>query len=177
MVVINFGNSEYIDATVFEREKYKLLGDKAEIWLTEACRRHKFPEFDGEYFVTEAVCWEAISSNGGKIRWFNEPIYGCEYLPNGLTCSGANSLAGYKKNYQGYCYYIRQALSYRCGYDYADVLFSYFRNSNKMGISLSVQEKMVEIKLVCYVLRLFMAILRITPSRIVNRIKYVVLRV
>lgn len=164
-------NQIYIDATVFERKKYNLMGDKAEVWLTDACRKHKFPEFEGEFFVTEAVCWEAMSANNKKLRWFNVPIYVCEYLPEGLTRSGANSLEGHKSNYQGYCYYIKQALGYRCGYDYANILYSYFRNSNRMQISLNNQAKMIGMKVCYYMLMVVISVLRILPSRIANRIK------
>ena len=99
-------SGEYVDATDFERRKYKLKNDKAEIYKTDILRNNKFPEFDDEYFVTEDVCWLNISYQGYKIRWFNAPIYICEYLSDGLTNGGANDIAGHKKNYKGYCFYI-----------------------------------------------------------------------
>lgn len=103
------GKHGYIDATNLEREAYKLNGDKAEIFITDIIKKFPFPEFQGEYFVTEAVCWNAMAAAGYKIRWFNEPIYICEYLDDGLTKNGANTIKGHIDNYQGYLYYIRQS--------------------------------------------------------------------
>lgn len=100
----------YVDATNFERRKYNLLGDKAEIYKTSILRKHKFPEIPNEYFMTEDYCWMQIAALGYKIRWYNEPIYICEYLDDGLTNTGANSIKGHKDNYIGYCLYIKKCL-------------------------------------------------------------------
>lgn len=101
---------DWIEANNFERSKYNLSGDKAEVYKTSILKKYPFPEFEGEYFVTEAVCWDAIAADGYKVRWYNYPIYHCEYLEDGLTKSGANSMKGHIENYQGYCYYVRQCL-------------------------------------------------------------------
>ena len=88
-----------------ERKKLYIEGDKAEVLDIEILKAHPFPEFDGEFFVTEAVCWNAIAADGYKIRWFHEPIYYVEYLEEGLTKTGANDLSGHIANFQGYTYY------------------------------------------------------------------------
>lgn len=106
----NISDKDYIDADCFERKKYNLEGDKAEIFKTEVLRQHLFPEFEGEFFVTEAVCWNAIYADGYKLRWYNDIIYICEYLDGGLTKSGMNELAGHVKNYCGYAYYVKQSI-------------------------------------------------------------------
>ena len=100
----------YVDASNFERKKYNLQGDKAEVYRTEILKKYALPEFEGEYFVTEAVCWDAIAAAGYKLRWFYEPIYIGDYLEDGLTKNGANEIQGRINNYQGYCYFIRQSL-------------------------------------------------------------------
>lgn len=105
-----FNNSDFIDATNFEREKYNLLGDKAEIYRTSLLQKYRFPEFEDEYFVTEDVCYQEIAAAGFKIRWYNEPIYVCEYLDDGLTNQGANDIIGHVNNYKGYCYWIKRGL-------------------------------------------------------------------
>lgn len=51
-----------------------------------------------------------IAAEGYKIRWYNQPIYICEYLDDGLTRNGANAFEGHKNNYRGYCYYISQCM-------------------------------------------------------------------
>lgn len=100
----------YVDATDFERRKYNLLGDKAEIYRTSILRKYKFPEINGEYFVTEDYCWMQIAAAGYKLRWYNFPVYICEYLDDGLTNTGANAFVGHEKNYKGYCLYIKKCL-------------------------------------------------------------------
>ena len=124
MVGNSFDCKEYVDASSLERKKLNIEGDKAEVFATEVLRKHPFPEFDGESFVTEAVCWDAIAADGYKLRWYQEPIYYCEYLEDGLSKTGANELSGHIANFQGYSYYVRQCLkiknrleSYR---DFAD---------------------------------------------------------
>ena len=100
----------FVDATNFERNKYNLQGDKAEVYRTDILKKYKLPEFEGEYFVTEAVCWDAIAAAGYKLRWYYEPIYIGDYLEDGLTKNGANEMQGRINNYKGYCYFIRQSL-------------------------------------------------------------------
>jgi len=107
----SFPGEEYVDASSLERKKLHIEGDKAEVFDTEVLRNHPFPEFEGEFFVTEAVCWNAIAADGYKLRWHQEPIYYCEYLEDGLTKTGANDLSGHIANFQGYSYYIRQCLT------------------------------------------------------------------
>ena len=103
-------STNYVDATNFEREKYNLLGDKAEVYRTDLLKKYKFPEFDNEYFVTEEVCYQEIANAKYKIRWYNYPIYICDYLDDGLTNMGANNLEGHCKNYKGFCYLIKRAI-------------------------------------------------------------------
>ena len=103
--------NDFIECTNFERKKYNLLGDKAEIYKTDILKQFPFPEFDGEYFITENVCWDAIAAERYCLRWYNVPIYICEYLEDGLTKNGANDISGYTKNYRGYCFYIKQSMS------------------------------------------------------------------
>ena len=103
-------NNSYIDATNFERERYNLFGDKAEVYKTELLRKNKFPEFKNEYFCTEDVIYQEIAAQGYKIRWYNIPIYVCEYLEDGLSKQGANEFEGHIKNFKSYCYYVERGL-------------------------------------------------------------------
>lgn len=61
------------------------LQDKAEVYSTKILKKYKFPQFEGEKFMTEAVIWYKLAEDGYKIRWFNEDIYICEYLEDGLS--------------------------------------------------------------------------------------------
>jgi hypothetical protein len=63
------------------------LDDKAEVYKTSVLKKYPFPEFEGEKFLPEPVVWDHIARDGYMIRWFNEIIYICEYLQDGLTAS------------------------------------------------------------------------------------------
>ena len=96
---------KYIDATSLERKKYNINGDKAEIFYTDILRKNKFPEFEGENFVTEALVWNRIAKQGYKIRWFQDIIYICQYREDGLTKQGINI---YKNSPNGLALYIKE---------------------------------------------------------------------
>ena len=93
-----------LDCTCLERSKYGISGDKAEVFYTNILRKYPFPEYDGENFVTECVVWDKIASDGYCMRYFNEIIYLCEYLEDGLTHQG---LSLYYRNPNGYGHYLR----------------------------------------------------------------------
>lgn len=78
-------SSKFIDAKNSDRRKYKLLGDKAEVYFTDVLKKYPFPEIPGENFISEEIVWNAIARDGFYIRWFNEIIYICDYLDGGLT--------------------------------------------------------------------------------------------
>lgn len=96
-----FKDKTYVDATSLERAKFNINGDKAEVFFTDILRKYKFPTFDGENFVTENVVWLQMARDGYKIRWYNEPIYVCEYLEGGLTDLNKKNLL---KNFYGDIY-------------------------------------------------------------------------
>lgn len=51
--------------------------------------------------MEESFLWLSISKMGLKFRWFNEVIYLCEYLPDGLT---HNIKEIVKKNWETHIY-------------------------------------------------------------------------
>lgn len=75
----------FVDAVNRERRKMHLGGDKAEVYRTKLLRRHPFPEFRNEMFLSECVVWNAISDRGYKLRWFSEIIMITAYREDGLT--------------------------------------------------------------------------------------------
>lgn len=91
-------SEKYLDATSLERKKYNINGDKAEIFYTEILKKYKFPEFDGEKFLSEATIWYRIADQGYKLRWFQDIIYICKYRDDGLT---KNAMINYLKNPKG----------------------------------------------------------------------------
>lgn len=92
---------EYIDCPNSERKKYKLLGDKAEIYKTEILKSHPFPVYEDEKFMPESVIWNQFSLDGLNVRWYREGITVCEYLEGGLTSESRN-IEYFRKNYKGY---------------------------------------------------------------------------
>jgi glycosyltransferase involved in cell wall biosynthesis len=99
-------NGYMLDCLATEWAKHGVDGDKAEAFFTEVLREYPFPEFEDEKFVTEAAVWDRMAMDGYLLRYFNEVIYLCEYLEDGLTNQGLDL---YYRNPQGYGYYLRQA--------------------------------------------------------------------
>lgn len=64
-----------------------LRGDKAELFKAEVLRKFPFPEFEGEKFITECVVWFRIAAAGYELFLLPEPIYVCDYRPDGLSAS------------------------------------------------------------------------------------------
>ena len=92
---------EYIDCLNSERRKYKLIGDKAEVYKTDLLKSHPFPIYEDERFLPESVVWNQFSLEGLKIRWYKEGIMTCGYLKDGLT-SATKNIDHFRKNFKGY---------------------------------------------------------------------------
>lgn len=92
-------DGDYIDATALERDKYHIIGDKAEVYYTDIIKRYPFPVFEKELFLTESVVWNRIAVDGYKIRWVNRIIYITEYREDGLTKQYVQLLANNPKGY------------------------------------------------------------------------------
>ena len=100
----------YVECGNLERYRSHLMGDKAEVYRTDIMRRYPFPEYEGEDFITERIVWDRIAHDGYRVRWYNVPVYICEYQEAGLSKTGANSLRGHLKNYRGYLAFVRQSV-------------------------------------------------------------------
>ena len=101
---------DYLDITCLERPKYNINGDKAEVFYTNILKMYPFPEFEGEFFLTECVVWDKIAYDGFKMRFFNETVYFCEYLEDGLS---RNKFDIYKVNPRGQGLYLFQSAKYQ----------------------------------------------------------------
>ena len=73
------------DINFFERERYGISGDKAEIIYTEILKKYPFPKFKNEKFCTEAIVWNRMATDKIVFRFINENIYFTEYLDDGLS--------------------------------------------------------------------------------------------
>lgn len=100
-----FFKQSFLDKTLLDMKKYEengkkvLSGERAMCFRTEIHKRYKYPEFDGEKFVTEAVAYNRMANDGLKMRFFNDIITIYEYQEDGLS-----SLSGelYLRNPRGY---------------------------------------------------------------------------
>lgn len=82
----------YIDGNVFQLKEMGFTGDMAEVYRTEILKRFPFPEYEGETYISENYLWYQVALAGYNVRWFQEIIYICEYLPSGLTCNRIRNL-------------------------------------------------------------------------------------
>lgn len=121
----------YIDAKNLERHQYHLMGDKAEVYKTELLLKYPFPEFQGEKFLSEDVIWNKLSLKGYKIRWFNQPIYICQYLEDGLTSDKKKEI----KNFMGFTESMKLKI-YHWQFPYNYIAFSsYYIIARKKNLS------------------------------------------
>lgn len=75
------------DSNIFEIiKKYKIYGDKAEVFFLKELSKHRFPLIENEKFISELYIWMELSRQK-KMRYINEGIYLAAYLENGYTKS------------------------------------------------------------------------------------------
>lgn len=102
-VVGNLGTSEtetpntpwpesYRDANLLERYAeycdHPIDGERAWVFYTEIQKKYKYPEFEGENFITPAVTWNRMANDGYMVRIFDDIIWVYEYQQDGLTMQG-----------------------------------------------------------------------------------------
>lgn len=84
---------EVLDSDSVEiRVKYRVRGDKCEVWRRDTLAQFPFPENLGR-FVTEALVWNRIARHY-KLRFVNEAWMVKEYQVHGLTARSAELRAG-----------------------------------------------------------------------------------
>jgi glycosyltransferase involved in cell wall biosynthesis len=76
-----------IDNFINLRFNNGINGDKAEVWVTKYLRDYRYPEYEGEKFISESVAWIHVSRNYDML-FVNKIIYITEYLEGGLSDSG-----------------------------------------------------------------------------------------
>lgn len=99
----------YVDCNNLERSRFNLQGDMAEVFFLHKLKQYTFPVWEGETFTPEAVVWDKMALDGYRLRWFNKPIYYCEYQTEGLTNSTWSLL---KRNPMGYAMLFNTMLQY-----------------------------------------------------------------
>lgn len=133
----------FVDASALEREKFHILGDKAEVYYTEVLRRYSFPAFKNERFLTESIVWNRMAEDGYKIRWFNKIIYITEYRDDGLTKHYVQLLAN---NPQGYALDVKERIrQFHYSKQRVDSEFFNYHMTVKNTIGFDDQAKYLEI--------------------------------
>lgn len=77
----------YFDGSALDRYG-AVKGERALLFYTQVHRQYLYPVCEGERFMTEAVAWNRMASDGWKIRFYNEILTIYEYQADGLTRAG-----------------------------------------------------------------------------------------
>lgn len=79
------------------------LADRAEVYKVNVLKKYKFPIFEDERFLSEAIVWNKIAYEYDTV-YVDEYIYECEYQQDGLTANSqktrVNNPIGAKENYR-----------------------------------------------------------------------------
>lgn len=110
--------------------RYKITGDKAEVWRSDILKQYQFPVFDGEKFQGENYIWWQIARRYNML-YVNEIIYITKYLDGGLTLSGKkmrikNPKGGMENSRQAF--YKEFPLKTRLKYSWLYDCYAFFDN-------------------------------------------------
>lgn len=95
-----------LDIYTFRRDNNQVFdGERAFIFYTDFHRKYKYPEYDGENFMGEAVTWNRMAHDGYQMRFYNDIIWVFEYKEDGLTKAGSSI---FLKNPKGYGLLLRE---------------------------------------------------------------------
>lgn len=78
-------NVGYVDATHIERKLYNLNMDMCEVHRVDVLKKYPFQYWKDEKYAPEQLNFYQMALDGLKIRWRDEKLYICEYLPDGQT--------------------------------------------------------------------------------------------
>lgn len=104
-------SEQYLDKTLLDMYSYEengkkvLSGERALCFRTDFHRNYKYPEFEGETFLTEAVTYNRMARDGYQMRFYNDIIWVYEYQEDGLTHQGSEL---YRNNPRGYGLWMRE---------------------------------------------------------------------
>ena len=104
-------DDSYYEGTLLDRYK-NVDGERACVFFTDIHRKYKYPEFEGEKFMTEAVVWNRMANDGLLMRFYNDVIWIYEYQEDGLTKAG---ISFFQKNPYGYALWLKERLQFEGG--------------------------------------------------------------
>lgn len=77
----------YFDGSALDRYG-AVQGERAMLFYTRIHKCYPYPVCPGERFMTEAVAWNRMASDGWKIRFYNDILTVYAYQKDGLTQAG-----------------------------------------------------------------------------------------
>lgn len=131
-------DGDFRDANFLERypefSENPIDGERAFVFFTDIHKKYKYPEYENEKFMTEAITWNRMAHDGYKIRVYNDIIYIYKYLPGGLSLSGFQL---FYDNPKGYGLWLKEKAEF-INYNYnkkISMYYSYFfTQKNKLSI-------------------------------------------
>lgn len=111
------------------RTKYKIDGDRAEVFKTSIIKQYPFPEFKDERFCTEAIVWNRIA-NKYITRYINNGFYICEYQKDGLSSKYWELMEDNPKS--SMLYYKELILFKQTPFKYKIINYSYYKHYKKL---------------------------------------------
>ncbi len=118
-------SGEYRDASLLERyPEYTdrpIDGEHAYIFYTDIQKKYRYPEFEGEKFITPGIPWNRMAHDGYLVRVFNDIIWIYEYLPDGLT----NDNSKFMRNPMGHGLCLKEKAVF-CGYNKKQMFRFYY---------------------------------------------------
>lgn len=119
-----YSGNDFLIINNLERKRHGIHGDRAEVYLTDVLRKNKFPVFEDEKFISEAIVWNKLAYEGNVLCFFNDIIYICEYQDDGLS---SNIDDMFLKNWQGYTAYVKSEIKYRTRLiEKISIIYSYY---------------------------------------------------
>lgn len=103
----------YLDATFFDRDpnSVNFIGyDRPWVFYTDIHRKYRYPEFEGEKFITEAVVWNRMAHDGYLVRCFDQVVYLREHQETGYT---SNISAILSSNPNGYGLWQKELMAFQ----------------------------------------------------------------
>lgn len=89
--ITKIGDKTIARATFRELHKKGLRGDTALIFKTGTLQKYRFPQFEGEKFITEGYLYNLMDREG-EMLLLRKAICVCEYLPDGYSANVAKVL-------------------------------------------------------------------------------------
>ena len=106
---------QWRDASLLERyPEYSsdpIDGERAYIFYTDIQKKYRYPEFEGERFITPGIPWNRMAHDGYLVRVFNDIIWIYEYMPDGLSMDTGKFL----RNPRGHALCLKEKAVF-CGY-------------------------------------------------------------